>query len=312
MKSKPMTKNGVPVLLKLNFISAVKKVFLTALTLFLFFSCKSAPQVEPVDPLNLIDARAPVIIYIPVTANRSFVEYAMITMAGMTEKDASTIAGRTKNVAISSDSDGAFQIALEGSYPKIGINMALTEKKGWKSAYTTDTTLPVVFYSSESYGLQVGNPDSLTLLAGQSVSPLLKRYENEQHRLILASQGVEDSIEENPLNAAIYDFLKDNNNTEIRFYSQNPAAFLNKFLGKALSLGLNNISGSLVESKADKTFALKLELELTGSTVSKAVVKMLKIALFPIPAKIVQTGENHVQITDISFTYNQLIKLIKR
>lgn len=306
-----MIKPGVLLLLKHSFLSAVKILSFTALTLFLF-SCKSAPQVEPVDPLNLIDATAPIIIYIPVTANRNFVEYAMVQMAGMSEKDAATIAGRTKNIAISTDSDGAFQAALEGSYPKIGINMALSEKKGWKSAYTTDTTLPVVFYSSDQFGIQVGNPDSLTLVAGQTASPLLKRYENEQHRLILASQGVEDSIEENPLNSKIYDFLKDNNNLEIRFYSQNPAAFLNKFLGKALSLGLTNLSGSLIESKADKTFALKLDLELTGSTISKAAVKMLKIALFPIPAKIVQTGENHVQITDISLTYNQLIKLIKR
>ena len=276
------------------------------------FSCKSTPDAQPVEPLNLIDATAPVIIYIPATSNRSFVEYAMVLMAGMSEKDSQTIASRTKNIAISTDSSGSFQIALEGSYPKIGINIALSEKKGWKSSLTTDTTLPVTFYSSEQYGIQVGNPDSSTLVAGQSVSPMLKRYENEQHRLILASQGVEDSIEENPLDASIYEFLKDNKDVEIRFYSQNPSAFLNKFLGKAVSLGLNNLSGSLIESKADKTFALKLDLELSTNAVAKAAVKILKIALFPIPAKIIQTGETYVQVTDISLTYNQLIKLIKR
>ena len=43
---------------------------------------------------------------------------------------------------------------------------------------------------------------------------------------------------------------------------------------------------------------------------TKAAVKMLKLALFPIPAKIVAAGNGVISISDVSLTYNQLIQMI--
>lgn len=314
VQSTLMTKLGVRALQKCKnsgrFLKG--KILFTSLFFVLsFFSCKSTPKIEPVDILNLIDGDAPFLIYIPANSNQKFVEYAMVKMAGMKEGDAKTIASRSKNIAISTNSDGEFQIALEGSYPKIGLNIALAEKKGWKQSLSTQTALPMEYYSSEQFGIQVASPESSVLFVAANVAPILKRYVSEQRRLILKAEEIQDSEDSKVLSDEIYNFLKDNDGKEIHFYSQNPAAFVKNFLGKVVSLGLVTLSGSLVESNADKTFALKLDLTLSSSAVAKASVKMLKLALFPIPAKIVQTGETSVQITDISLTYNQLLNLIK-
>lgn len=308
-----MTKSGVLLLLKHKSDGVAAKFLSLAAALFFtltVFSCKSAPKAEPVDALNLIDCKAPLLIYIPVKANEEFVKYAIASIAGLEEKDAGTIAGRADVIAISTGVKGEYEIAIEGSFPKIGINSALTEKKGWKQSLSTETTIPLSFYSSKDYGIQVASPDSSLFLAAQNVHPVLKRYENEQHRLLLAAEGIDDTISKDVMDPVIYEFLKDNQNQEIRFYSQQPASFIKTFLGKVVGLGIDNLSGTLVQSKADKTFALKLDLELSSGAVTKAAVKMLKVALFPIPAKIVQTGAMHIQITDISLTYKQLIKLI--
>lgn len=309
-----MTKLGVPALQKRKLLGRFFKAYCLFASLFFvssILSCKSTPKPEPVDVLNLIDGNAPFLIYIPSTANQKFVEYAMVRMAGMSEGDAKTIAGRSKNIAISTTAEGEFQIAIDGSYPKIGLNVALTEKKGWKETLSTHTAVPLPYYSSEQFGIQVASPNSSLLFAAGNVGPILKRYESEQRRLILQAQEIEDTSDSEILSNEIYNFLKDNGDREIRFYSQNPSSFVKNFLGKVVGLGLVTIRGSLVESNADKTFALKLDLTLSSPALAKASVKLLKVALFPIPAKIVQTGETSVQITDISLTYNQLLNLIK-
>lgn len=280
----------------------------TLFSLFSLFSCKSVQEFESVEPLNLIDSSAPLIVYIPAAENREVVEYFLKEFAQLSQKNIQTVSSRTKNIAVSSDFLGNYQIASEGTYPKLGMNLALTEKNGWKSKKSDNTNFPFLIYSSSENQIELSSPDSSTVLLSMEVEPMLQRYEKAQ---TVWQDSAADNKEE--MIAKVYEYLTDSSTSEIRFYAQNSSLFFNKVVGKVLNLGIKDVYGSLASSaKAKEKFALTLNLELSNEAVTKAAVKLLKVALFPIPAKIVQTGKETIKITDISLSYSQLLNFIKK
>ena len=280
----------------------------TVFSLFSLFSCKSVQEFESVEPLNLIDSSAPLIVYIPAAENREVVEYFLKEFAQLSQKNIQTVSSRTKNIAVSSDFLGNYQIASEGTYPKLGMNLALTEKNGWKSKKSDNTNFPFLIYSSSENQIELSSPDSSTVLLSMEVEPMLQRYEKAQ---TVWQDSAADNKEE--MIAKVYEYLTDSSTSEIRFYAQNSSLFFNKVVGKVLNLGIKDVYGSLASSaKAKEKFALTLNLELSNEAVTKAAVKLLKVALFPIPAKIVQTGKETIKITDISLSYSQLLNFIKK
>lgn len=280
----------------------------TVFSLFSLFSCKSVQEFESVEPLNLIDSNAPLIVYIPAAENMEVVEYFLNEFAQLSQKNVQAVSSRTKNIAVSSDFLGNYQIASEGIYPKLGMNLALTEKNGWKSKKSDNTNFPFLIYSSSENQIELSSPDSSTVLLSQKVEPMLQRYESAQ--TVLQDSAAEKKEE---MSAKVYEYLTDSSTSEIRFYAQNSSLFFNRVVGKVLNLGIKDVYGSLASSaKAKEKFALTLNLELSNEAVTKAAVKLLKVALFPIPAKIVQTGKENIKITDISLSYSQLLNFIKK
>lgn len=291
-------------------VCSFKFVLLCCTVFFLFslFSCKSVQEFESVEPLNLIDSNAPLIVYIPATENRKVVEYFLKEFAQLSQKNIQTVSSRTKNIAVSSDFLGNYQIASEGTYPKLGMNLALTEKNGWKSKKSDNTNFPFLIYSSSENQIELSSPDSSTVLISQKVEPMLQRYESAQS--VLQDSSAEKKEE---MSVKVYEYLTDSSASEIRFYAQNSSLFFNKVVGKVLNLGIKDVYGSLASSaKAKEKFALTLNLELSNEAVTKAAVKLLKVALFPIPAKIVQTGKETIKITELSLSYSQLLNFIKK
>ena len=280
----------------------------TVFSLFSLFSCKSVQEFESVEPLNLIDSSAPLIVYIPAAENREVVEYFLKEFAQLSQKNVQAVSSRTKNIAVSSDFLGNYQIASEGTYPKLGMKLALTEENGWKSKKSDNANFPFLIYSSSENQIELSSPDSSTVLLSREVEPMLQRYEKAQ--TVLQDSAAEKKKE---MSAKVYEYLTDSSTSEIRFYAQNSSLFFNKVVGKVLNLGIKDVYGSLASSaKAKEKFALTLNLELSNEAVTKAAVKLLKVALFPIPAKIVQTGKETIKITDISLSYSQLLNFIKK
>ena len=173
---------------------------------------------EQVEPLKLIDGDSPVIVYIPVSASKTFVEYAMTDFFDFSQKNVKSIVSRMENIALALDSDEKIQIAVEGSFPKTGIKMAFSEKKGWNTQIIKGTNFPFTVYSSAAVPFKVAFPDSKTFVASENVSKMLARYENEQNIFEFGENGKNS---QNSLPDEIYDFLTDNKASQIRFYSQN-------------------------------------------------------------------------------------------
>ena len=313
-----MIKFGVLLLKKPNYNATVKeKIFLLAVAfaLFVFSACKSAPSAPDVDILDLVDSSSPLLIYFPVKSNEEFLKYAFSTIAALEESSAEKIVNRTDYVVLAVPAEKKnFQIAMRGTYPAIGIKSALSEKKGFLKNTCKETTFPYSYYENQQNALQISSPDSNTICVSSTVSPLLVNYENQVNKILDSTQTSQDNKKEDAfrsLDEKIYKYLTENESGEIRFYSTSPTSFISYFLGKVTNLGLNSLMGTLSNSKKENTFALRLELELSNPATAKAVCAMLKLALFPVPAKIVQTTSSKIVITDISLTWNKLIKLIE-
>ena len=335
----PMIKHGVLLLLKHNFSRVAAKLMGLAAALFFtvsFFSCKSAQQELPhIDILKLIDQDAPFFVYIPVEQNQQFVEYTISKMGGLSQDNAKTIASRSKNIAISTDDKTGTCIAIEGSFPAFGIKSALSEKNGWTVSQTENTVFPFSYFVNPKVNLQTASPVPTLFLASNDIKTMLKRYNDEAFGIVTPEENVKVSlnvkvnefnpydydlpgfekpqVQEQPAKASteeIFKYLLDNNDTDIKFYSNNPSRILKTFLGKAVGLGINSLKGTLQPSRTEKVFNVKLELQLSQPSMTKAAVKMLKLALFPIPAKIVAAGNGVISISDVSLTYNQLIQMI--
>ena len=96
----------------------------------------------------------------------------------------------------------------------------------------------------------------------------------------------------------------------IRFCAPEPKSFILRYFGKSLNPGITGVKGVLKKSKSKNLFALEMELEFQNKSSIRAAAQMIKLALFPVPAKIQLSGSYTIVITDISLSYRQLLEFM--
>ncbi len=283
----------------------------------LTFSCKSLPEPEAVEPLALIDRDAALYMYIPVQAHLPLVTATLVRMTNMNEKDAERIASRTETVYIAEETTKkrqVFQLSAKGSYPLKYVTKALVPENGWTPQVTENLSLPHSYYKNPQTQIEVALPSSENALVSYHVEPQLGQYEE-------AVQAKANAlVDATPVNAMpegfdkkVYEFLTAGSNAEIRFYERKADAFLQNMLGTDLKLPLKSVAGTLANAKkTDSEYDAKVILEVADATPAKikALLAGLKIALFPMPAKIQQTGVSYITISDISLSKSTLSKLL--
>lgn len=266
------------------------------LSLF-FFGCKSAPLVNPVDPAELLSSGRAIYMTIPVQPNEEFVVRAVEKIAGCSKKDARKIAGRTEKIYISIGTLGEVELAAKGDFPSSMIGLALTEKKGWKKTSFKEYQ----YYTGAKSAYQISLPSAKVAVVAQNIEPMLEKYDdaanNDLHQLSMDEE--------------IYAFLENEGSGSIEVFAPVPKAFIRTFIGADVDFPVQNISGAFTNISAQKEFGLKLSVKMSDPRTVKAAVAALKIALFPIPAKVVQSGESTVSITDITLDYDELLKFMK-
>lgn len=284
--------------------------------LALLAGCKSAPEPEAADPLALIDRDAALYLYIPVQSHLPFVTSTLVRMTGMNEKDAERIASRTEAVYIAEETSRKrqlFQLSAKGSYPLKYVTKALVPEYGWLPQVTEKLSLPHAYYKNPQTQIEVALPSSSNALVSYQVEPQLALYEE--------SLGAGNTPDPAPVANAmpegfdkkVYEFLTAGSSTEIRFYERKADAFLQNMLGTDLKLPLKSVAGTLANAKkTDSEYDAKVMLQVADATPAKikALVAGLKIALFPMPAKIQQTGTDYITISDISLSKSAFSKLL--
>lgn len=281
-----------------RFLSCFACAILGFFCQFAFFSCKSSQAMPEVALLDCTDYSAPLVVQIPVQRNIDFVGQIFSAVSKLDEKSVLMISKRTECIVISASKDG-FCGAAQGNFPKAGIKRALSQKNGWERTVSKNTEFPFECHSSSGMKITVSSPDSRLLFFGKNIDGLLENYEA---CLFSAAETADGEIK----NYFLQDTLND-----IRFFSSEPSYFLNAFLGKNVSMpAVKNIRGKLSQSKAENSFSLHLDIKLSGAGTAKAAAKMLKMAMFPIPAKIEISGSDSITVSDIQLSYSQLSKLL--
>lgn len=277
--------------------ASIKTVFAFFFLALLFFGCKSAPIVNPVDPAELLSSDRAIYMTVPVQPNEEFVVRAVEKIAGCSEKDARKIAERTEKIYISVGSLGEVELAAKGDFPSNMIGFALTEKKGWKKT----TFKEYQYFTGTQSSYQISLPSPEVAVVAQNIEPMLEKYDD----------AANNDLHQVSMDEEIYAFLENEESGSIEVFAPVPKAFIRTFIGANVNSPVQSISGTFTNISAEKEFGLKLSVKMNDPRTMKAAVAALKIALFPIPAKVVQSGESTISVTDITLGYDELLKFMK-
>ena len=274
----------------------------------LLFSCKSAPEPEAVDPLLLLDRNAALYMYIPVQEYLPLMTSALTQMSGMSEKDAERIASRTEVLYMASENTKGrqiFQLSAKGNYPLRFVKKALSKPdSGWTVNFTDATRVPYDYYASAQTGIQISLPSSQNAIVSWDVAPQISMYDVavEEQSLVMVGAALPSAVPAG-FNKDAYEFLTTGAPNEIRFYECKADSFLQDMLQTDMKLPLKSVAGTFMNSKkTDAEYEAKIILEVKDATPAKmkALVAGLKLALFPMPAKIQQTSASHITISEIA------------
>ncbi len=276
--------------------------FAAAVCLFGVLSCKSSQFAEnDVDPLALLDGDCFLYISIPVQTNKDFSVAAVSKMAGLNASDSEQVVKRLSNVYVATNLIGKTQLSAQGAFPQGFLKLALTEKNGWTLVPYENRT----YYTREKLRLQLSVPSSSVCCVSNDIPAMLDRFNQ------LALPASDAQVEPMRIDEKTVKILTQNKNGEICFYAPVAKNFLRKFLGTEITFGVQSLSGVLTQLPNSKSFGLKLVIELSDPRMVKAACAALKFALFPVPAKIMQTGTAQITVSDYTFDWSELLSYMQ-
>lgn len=259
-----------------------------------FVSCKSTPKPETISPFSLLSSDNVLYVHVPVQYHKEFVKEALIRMMDADENDAGKISSRIRDLYIGNRSVSGFEISALGNFPENVLKLSLTEKKGWKSKKFQEYN----YYLQNSTGIQLSIPTIENAIISSNVEEMLGRIKDN-------SEGAEANVSEDLL-----EYLTSDISEDIRFISPSPNLFFKSFFGANLTLGIEKIKGAFSSNSSKKNeYDVKLILEMADPRTVKAGTRILQLA-FSNNAKISQTGESQITVSDLTFTWDEILALI--
>lgn len=296
--------------------NACKTVLALLSTVFVsvfLFSCKSAPEPVSVDLLSLVDSDAAVYFFLPAENYKTLIQGVLTKkIDGLTEKDAVRLCDRLQDIYLASGKHTSdFQIAASASIPQFALSSALSEKNGWQKNTSSDTSVPYSYFTSANTPLELSFPTVNTALVSYDVQRQLSYFEKALVQGEVAGESSGQSIPEG-FNPQVYEYLTEQQRKEIRFIAVKPVSFIHMLIGKPLNLALNSVRGTISYTPSGKEAALTIDLELKDPRAVKAALQVVKLAIFPVAAKISLKGTNHIIITDYTISWKELTNIITR
>ncbi|MCR5724606.1 MAG: hypothetical protein K6G80_05920 [Treponema sp.] len=275
---------------------------LAAVSSLVLASCASVPRFATVDMLDLLGSSASLYLYVPPQA---FEDEACAllngTVSGLAEKDARRIVKRTSAVYIAAGSREGLSLAASGSYPAGAVKSALSEKHGWKASPVSGTATTYTYYKQAGQKLELALPAPGLVCISKDVSQMVRSYD------ALVSGA---AVSEGGWNPALYTYLTERPEDEIRFASPDPSAFIKTLFGSKQQIGLLSVYGSIKRSKSPEKCALTVMLEVADPRMIKATAALVKLAVFPVAAEIRITDSQHIQITEYTMSWKKLYGLM--
>lgn len=291
------------------------KFFVSLLSLIFFFSfwsCKSAPELSEVDPLDLIDNQSHFYLRIPKSVDPKLVGRMLKNnLKGLSDSDAEKVTERIDTIYIGLEKSRKvtkFQLASSCYFPQIAVKTAFSKKNGW-----TSDKLTLQDKNGKSFDYQVYSnseilasfPSTQIACLGERVPSMVEKYHN-------LSQFITPDVTSN-LNQDIKDWLsyedgiKDN---QIRFFASKPQSFLTILTGANLNFKLIYVKGNMInDPESDNQYLMQLEFEFRDSRVVPAAKAMLSVAFGLTDSEVTMTSDTHLIISKIKINKNQLYKI---
>ncbi|MBR0032306.1 MAG: hypothetical protein IJP61_08470 [Treponema sp.] len=268
-----------------------------------FSSCTTSPKPEPVNPLSLLGSDNALYIYVPVDSHKEFVTLALMKLMELRKADSEKITGRIKDLYIGTMLGSGFEISASGNFPPNYAKASLTEKNGWD----TKKYLSYDYFVQNASAIEIAIPCPENVVLSYKVQELLDRFD----KIRFSKDSESDSG--NSSHKEMLSFLESSGSNDILFVSSKPDLFFYSLAGTKMSLGVDKIKGTFASLPDKKeTYGVSLVLEMSDPRTIKACIRLLQMALFGIPAKIYQSGENKISVTDITMSWNEILDLISK
>lgn len=303
---KQITKNRIFKLV--NFFSAI---------LFFAFSlesCKTTQIQEDIvfHPLSLLSQDSSIYVNVPVLNHLELTsEILCAEIEGLKYDDAILLAKRINNLYVglgTVEDRSRIEVSADVNIPQIAVKKVLSKKNGWKkSVLNFEKTNPesqnknsFEVYSQNDNIFQVSFPQESILSFSQNLNPLLQKYADDY------------KFSQNSCNNWITQKSDD-----ILFYITRPGQYLRNLIG-IQARGIEYVYGNLIyspnQNQSAKTspYELKLCLHLTDKRALSAFKNLLSISFGMMGAKIDQTSELDIEISQIEVSTKQIKDLFTR
>ena len=222
----------------------VKLAFIFLVGASLFFSCKSTPDIAPVDPIELLDGNAALYITIPVQANQEFVSLAIQKLSGATESDAQKITDRLDTAFVSVSPFSEVQLSASGKIPQTFVGVALNEKKGWIPEIISQQTI----YTHKHSQYQLCLPSSSNAFLSRSIEPMVNRF----NKIAYSESENPETLLSETFDHKAYSFLHDVKSSDILIYAPSPKSFVKTFLGIDVNTPISSVYARLSQYRGVK------------------------------------------------------------
>ncbi|HAH63694.1 MAG TPA: hypothetical protein DCL73_16535 [Treponema sp.] len=273
-----------------------------------FTSCRSAPQGNAVNPLDILDAGSSFYLKMPEKTDPVLVSRILQgSVDGLSSEDAGKIAERIDVIYTGLErkrNETVIQAAVSGNVPRTAVSGVFKKNSGWESASVYEKNAaggPVeyVYYTKKSTGMQIAFPSNNIVCLGNSVPGMIAGYHSHAFNGD-TSYLVADEV---------YEWLS-GGGEQIRFYAVKPQSFLTVLTGANLNLKLAYVKGYMVtDGNRGDQFIMTIEFEFNDERMIKAGEGLLSLAFGLTDSQTQLTTPTHLIVSDIRIDKKQLYRL---
>ncbi|MFA6855680.1 MAG: hypothetical protein WCR31_00595 [Treponema sp.] len=273
-----------------------------------FTSCKSVPQGNPVNPLDILDSGSSFYLKIPEKTDPILVSRVLQSgIVGLSSENADKIAERIDVVYAGLErklNKTVVQAVVSGSVPHIAVSRVFEKNNGWEpfSVYEKNTAgkpTGYVYYTEKSSGMQAAFPSDNIACFGYAVPAMIDSYHNH------AFNGDSSCF----IQSSVYEWLYEGG-SQIRFYAVKPQSFLTVLTGTNLNLKLAYVKGYMItDQNHSDQYIMTIEFEFNNERMIKAGESMLSLAFGLTNSQTQLTTQTHLIVSDIRINKKQLYKL---
>ena len=295
---------------KLNLLLLRLNVIIIALGLStVLFSCKTVPQINKIQALDLLDNRSGFYIAVPKNADEDLLKRVMLNnVEQLSENDVDSILERIDKVYLGlnkSKKNTTVQLALDGNIPSLFVSKILNKKRGWESRTFTPAESKNNYQIYKNQNIELAFPSSTIACTGRDLESMISTYDS----YLKITEIVDRLICDSSLDDEPYDYLL-NAADEIRFYANKPQSFLTIITGTSLDLKLLDVYGSFrIDPDFENQYLLNFKFDFKNEKYLKAGKVLLKLAFGLTNSEIENPSSNELIIKNIHISKEQVYKI---